>query len=204
MFSEVLKLCKAAGLTSLGQIAIDGTKIGSDAALDQNRDAAWIAAEIDKILAEAGAVDAEEQTAPRLFDAPLPEKLRSRSGRLQRLKAALAEVQAAEQAAANEQEERDEKAARAAEEGRRLRGRKPKDPRAALSRAQADAAALRLRVSAEPAREDLRVALEAAERRVVTAEQAGEALIDSRVSRSTKVAPELTSNSLLSRIHQLR
>jgi len=34
----VLKLCAAAGLASLGKIAIDGTKIGSDAALDQNRE----------------------------------------------------------------------------------------------------------------------------------------------------------------------
>ena len=53
----MLKLCRAAGLASLGQIAIDGTKIGSDAALDQNRDADWIRAEIEKILLEAGAAE---------------------------------------------------------------------------------------------------------------------------------------------------
>ena len=39
-------------------MAIDGTKIGSDAALDMNRSATWIRAEIDKILAEAATTDA--------------------------------------------------------------------------------------------------------------------------------------------------
>ena len=117
LFTEVLKLCWAAGLASLGQIAIDGTKIGSDAALDQNRDADWIRAEIEKILLEAGAADTDEDAAQQLFDVPLPEQLRSRSERLLRLRAALAEVEAQEQAARSEQEERNEKAEREARPG---------------------------------------------------------------------------------------
>jgi transposase len=36
VFVEVLRLCAAAGLVTVGTVAIDGTKIGSDAALDQN------------------------------------------------------------------------------------------------------------------------------------------------------------------------
>ena len=77
----------------------------------------------------------DEDAAQQLFDAPLPEQLRARSERLLRLQAALAEVEAQEQAARSEQEERNEKAEREAEAGRRVRGRKPKDPRAALARA---------------------------------------------------------------------
>lgn len=172
LFTEVLKLCWAAGLASLGQIAIDGTKIGSDAALDQNRDADWIRAEIEKILLEAGAADTDEDAAQQLFDAPLPEQLRSRSERLLRLRAALAEVEAQEQAARSEQEERNEKAEREAETGRRVRGRKPKDPRAALARARSDLAATRMRSSAEPERADLKDAVVEAERRLAEAEQA--------------------------------
>jgi transposase len=71
VFVEVLKLCDAAGLASLGQIAIDGTKIGSDAALDQNRSKEWICTEINKILGEAEAADTSEEV----------KKLRLRSSR---------------------------------------------------------------------------------------------------------------------------
>lgn len=71
VFIEVLKLCDAAGLASLGQIAIDGTKIGSDAALDNNRDASWLRAEIAAILAEATSTDAAEDAQGALFDTGL-------------------------------------------------------------------------------------------------------------------------------------
>ena len=70
-FVEVVKLCHRAGLASLGQIAIDGTKIGSDAALDQNRDENWIRAEIDKILAEASQIE-PAWVSRRLFRFDLP------------------------------------------------------------------------------------------------------------------------------------
>lgn len=47
VFVEVRKLCRRAGLASLGVIAIDGTKIGSAAALDTNLDVAWVRTEKD-------------------------------------------------------------------------------------------------------------------------------------------------------------
>ncbi|MGH9104921.1 MAG: transposase [Acidimicrobiales bacterium] len=184
VFTEVLKLCRAAGLASLGQIAIDGTKIGSDAALDQNRDADWIRREIEEILAEAGVADTGEDATAQLFDAPLPVQLRSRSGRLFRLRAALAEVEAQEQAARNEQEERNEKAKVQAEAGRKLRGRKPKDPHAAMARARSDLAATRMRAGAEPERADLQAALDEACHRLAVAEQAA----------SVARAPRFTAN----------
>jgi transposase len=98
IFVEVVKLCHRAGLASLGQLAIDGTKIGSDAALDKNRDAAWIRAEIDKILAEAADTDATEDTGAKLFDTLVDEPLRHRGTRLARLQAALTEAEAEESA----------------------------------------------------------------------------------------------------------
>src|SRR5713101_621139 len=66
-FVEVLRLCAAAGLVSVGTIAIDGTKVGADAALDANRGRSAIASELERLraevevmLAEAQALDAAE------------------------------------------------------------------------------------------------------------------------------------------------
>ena len=172
VFTEVLKLCRAAQLTSLGQIAIDGTKIGSDAALDQNRDATWIRAEIDRILAQAGQADAQEDAAPGLFDEELPRAMRSRTGRLSRLRAALEEVEVQERAEKATQQEAAQHAVREAAAGRMLPGRKPKEPHAALRRAQSDLAASLVRAQAEPERDDLRAAVAEQEDRVAHAEKA--------------------------------
>lgn len=151
VFVDVVKLCATAGLASLGRIAIDGTKIGSDAALDANRDAEWICAEINKILAEAEAVDAGEEGQPGLFDDMVaPGPLRGRSTRLAHLKAALAETEAQERADRAGQVDRAERAATEAKEGRKLRGRKPSDPHSALRRAEADLAATRVKADRHP------------------------------------------------------
>jgi transposase len=37
LFTEVLALCKQAGLVKVGVIAIDGTKIAANASMDANR-----------------------------------------------------------------------------------------------------------------------------------------------------------------------
>ncbi len=154
---EVLKLCGRAGragLASLGQIAIDGTKIGSDAALDRNRDAAWIRAEIDKILSEATETDAAEDAEARLFDTLVDEPFRHRQDRLARLQAALAEAEAEK-----------------TEAGRRLRGRKPKDPHAALERAKADLAAAKVQADRRPRCADLEAKVREATERLEEAER---------------------------------
>jgi hypothetical protein len=111
-----------AGLASSGQPAIDGTKIGSDVALAKNRDAAWIRAEIDEILAEAADTDATEDTGAKLFDTLVGEPLRHRGTRLSRLQAALTQAEAEESAPKAAEAAR---SSRAAEEARgvRIRGR---------------------------------------------------------------------------------
>lgn len=150
VFCEVLRLCAAAGLVSVGTIAVDGTKLGSDAALDVNRSGAWIRAEITRILAEARETDAAEDAQPALFDLEqLPAQLASPTERLARLEGALAQIEAADAAAAAEAAQRAATAHEAAAEGRKLRGRKPKDPHAALARAEADEAAVRTRATAK-------------------------------------------------------
>ncbi|MCA1701582.1 MAG: IS1182 family transposase, partial [Actinobacteria bacterium] len=50
LFVSGLGLCAAAGLVDLSTVALDGTKMAADAALDHNRDAAWIGREVAKLL----------------------------------------------------------------------------------------------------------------------------------------------------------
>lgn len=152
VFIEVLRLCAAAGLVSVGTIAIDGTKIGADAALDANRGREWIRAEVERILAEAAATDAAEDAQPGLFGGDeLPTELSTHSGRLDRLEAALARIEAEDAAARAEAESHAAKAAAAAAEGRKLVGRKPKEPHAALARAEAEHTAVLARAEAKAA-----------------------------------------------------
>jgi transposase len=95
VFVAVLRLCAAAGLVSVGTVAIDGTKIGSDAALDRNRSAEWIRREVATILSRARETDACENDQPGLLAVDqLPEQLSSATGRLAHLEEALALIEA--------------------------------------------------------------------------------------------------------------
>src|SRR4051812_44100732 len=123
LFVSGLRLCAAAGLVDLSVVALDGTKMAADAALDRNRDAAWIAREVAKLLAATAAED--RSRAGSLV--PAGELPAGGDGRLARLRAAQAVIeaeQAAEQAVASEHAAA---ALQAARQGRRPRGRKPKD-----------------------------------------------------------------------------
>src|SRR5260370_36437924 len=60
LFVSGLRLCAAAGLVDLSVLALDGTKIGSDAALDANRDAAWILDRVEELLAATAATETAE------------------------------------------------------------------------------------------------------------------------------------------------
>lgn len=93
VFADVLALCAATGLVSMGRTGIDPTKMGANAALDQNRGAERI------LLHEVRC------------KAPARQELHP-SGGLARMEAALAEVGAAEAARGIAASKRD--AARAA------------------------------------------------------------------------------------------
>jgi transposase len=75
VFSGVLGLCARAGLASVGVVAIDGTKLSANAAINCNRDFGQIAREI---LQEAAETDRRED---ELYGRELPEHLRTREGR---------------------------------------------------------------------------------------------------------------------------
>src|SRR3954468_19126170 len=115
VFLQVLDLCREAGLIRLGLVALDGTKVKANAALDANRTASTIAEQVSRMLAEAEATDAQED---RQFgagaDGPaMPKGLGRHADRL-----------AQEKIAAREAEE--------AASGQRKRGRKPKVPDASV------------------------------------------------------------------------
>lgn len=143
VFVDVLVLCAAAGLTSLGTVAIDGTKMGTDAALRANRSAAAIRAEVERILAEASSTDATEDARHGTSRGnELPAELANPVSRLQRLERALSELAILEAQAEAEAAELTANEQQAAAEGRRMPGPKPGEPQRAAARAEADLAAL--------------------------------------------------------------
>ncbi len=56
-FTQVLRLCAAAGLVRVGVVALDGTKVEANASLYANRGLEAIDAEVQAMLAEATATD---------------------------------------------------------------------------------------------------------------------------------------------------
>lgn len=98
LFTEILRLCAAAGLGKLGLVAIDGTKLAADASSNANRDARALDAEIEAILAEAAAIDAaeDEQFGRDRRGDELPAELADRTSRLARLSEARRQLQEAD------------------------------------------------------------------------------------------------------------
>ena len=99
LFTQVLVLCRLAGLVQVGLVALDGTKMEASASMQANRDADGVERalrrEVRRILAEAAGVDAAEDAefGDRRGD-ELPPELADRSQRLARLRAAKAKLAA--------------------------------------------------------------------------------------------------------------
>ncbi len=89
LFLEILRLCAEAGLVKLGKVSLDGTKIKANASLSANRTLKHLKQEIDKMLSEATAKDAEEDKTfgPDKRGDEMPDDLRDRNSRINRLKA---------------------------------------------------------------------------------------------------------------------
>jgi transposase len=86
LFTEVLSLCREAGLVKVGLIAIDGTKLHANASHHANLDYEQLAREI---LKEAARIDAaEDELYGEQRGDELPEQLRTSEGR----RAALADA----------------------------------------------------------------------------------------------------------------
>lgn len=130
LFVEVLGLCQEAGLAQMGRVSLDGRKVAGNAALAQNRKKGWIEAEVKRMLEEAERVDAEEDERygrDRRGD-ELPEGLRTKEGRLRRLREASKRLEEAERRAREGQEEKLRRREEEEKTGKKKRGRKPKQP----------------------------------------------------------------------------
>jgi transposase len=129
-FEQALALCAKAGLVSVGLVALDGSLISGNASQAATRAYPQIRAEVERMLAEAAAVDeAEDEELGERRGDELPEGLadrRSRRERLRHCKAELEREQAEEQA--SHEENLAWRAAWEAEHGRKLGGRKPHPP----------------------------------------------------------------------------
>ena len=129
LFAQVLKLCDRAGLTKLGHVALDGTKIKANAskhkAMSYERmakRAAEFDAEVAQWMSAAEAADAQEDEAfgRDKSGEELPDWVANKKKRAEKIRAAKAELEAeAKAAAAAEARARAE-----AEEKRKAEGRK--------------------------------------------------------------------------------
>ena len=131
LFLEVLRLCAETGLVKLGKVSLDGTKIKANASLAANRTLKHLEREVEKMLVEADARDAEEDKAfgPEKRGDELPEDLRDRQSRLKRLKACKERLEGEKAEAKQAQQTKiDQRQAKEEATGKKSRGRKPKSP----------------------------------------------------------------------------
>jgi len=131
LFLEILGLCAEAGLVKLGKVSLDGTKIKADASLAANRTLKHLEQEIDKMLSEAAGKDAEEDKAfgPDKRGDEMPEELRNRESRINRLKACKERLEQEKAEAEKQQRDKiDNRKAKEESSGKKPRGRKPKLP----------------------------------------------------------------------------
>jgi transposase len=138
LFVEGVRLCAAAGLVDLAVVALDGTKIAADASLQRNRDAVWIRRQVARLIELTGRDESAGDGQDALVGVAPAAENGGAGGRLARLEAALAVLEAEDAAAVEAAARHAEAAAAEAEHGRQRTGRKPKDPRAALARAEVD------------------------------------------------------------------
>jgi transposase len=131
VFSDSLRLCAAAGMASVGTVALDGTKMGCPGSLRSNATAEHIEAEVQQMLAEAAAADAHDDATfgESRGDEP-PATLRARDDRRRRFAEAKAALEdGVEEARVAHEAHLADRAAKEQAMGRKLKGRKPKDPR---------------------------------------------------------------------------
>ncbi len=113
LFLQVLMLCCQAGLVKLGHVVLDGTKVRANASKHQamsyqrmKEKEGQLQGEVDELLRQAQEVDEEED---RRYGRDqrgdeLPEELAFREGRLEKIREAMAVLEAEAQAAAEQAE----------------------------------------------------------------------------------------------------
>jgi transposase len=137
LFVQVLQLAARAGLVKLGHVALDGTKVKANASKHKamsyermKRREAELTAEVDRWLRAAEAADTEEDK--RLGDKrgdELPAWVADKQKRLEKIRAARAELEAeAKSVAEQEVRRRAEAEEKRIIEGRKKNGRAPAPP----------------------------------------------------------------------------
>jgi transposase len=116
LFAQVLRLCQKAGLVSLGHVALDGTKIRANASKHKamsysrmKKAEPELAAEVTRWLAEAEAIDAqedEEYGVDRRGD-ELPDWVANKQKRLEKIREAKAALEAEARAEAAAKKRKD-------------------------------------------------------------------------------------------------
>jgi transposase len=113
LFVQILRLCQEAGIVKLGHVALDGTKVKANASKHKamsygrmKKKKEELEKEIDELLRNAEAVDKEEDKkygkGKKGWD--LPDELKRRQTRLEKIKAAMSALEEeAEQQAAEKQ-----------------------------------------------------------------------------------------------------
>jgi len=132
LFVQVLRLCEKAGLVRLGHVALDGTKMRANASKHKAMSYGRMEEKVRELEAQVAALLAAAEAEDQAEDAQhgsrrgdeLPEELRFRQQRLEKIRQAMAALEAEAEAAA--QRLREEKAAKA-KEGKPRGGAEP-DP----------------------------------------------------------------------------
>ncbi len=142
LFVQVLRLCQQAGLVKLGHVALDGTKIKANASKHKamsyermEKAERELGAEVERLLAEAVRVDAEEdgKYGKGKRGDELPAELARRESRLAKIREAKAALEQEARARAEEEKARvetqlQEREKREQERGRKFGGRPPQVP----------------------------------------------------------------------------
>lgn len=131
LFTQVLQLCKRQGLVKLGAVALDGTKVKANAALDRNRtyenlekEKRELDALVERLLREADTVDEEEDRlyGPDKRGDELPADLADASRQRERIEELLRDIKReAAEAAAQKQAQIDARSREEEETGQKKR-----------------------------------------------------------------------------------
>jgi hypothetical protein len=122
LFVQILRLCQKAGMVSLGHVALDGTKVKANASKHKAmshermlRAEKHLAQEINALMRKAEILDAQEDRRYGKTNrgSDLPDELRRRQDRLERIRKARKEMEAETAAAAARQRQEEADAARA-------------------------------------------------------------------------------------------
>jgi transposase/transposase InsO family protein len=127
LFVQVLRLCQKAGLVQMGEVALDGTKVGANASIHKamshermEKSEQQLRQEMRALLRKAEIIDAQEdgRYGKSKRGSELPEELQRRESRLEKIRQAKAELEAEAAAAqARRRQKQADAAAKEAEQG---------------------------------------------------------------------------------------